>query len=67
MQVYNEKEHAGQKEIENAQFEKSTRKYNATKVYSGRDEQIKESPDIYWDKEQGALGVKSPGSHISNL
>lgn len=53
MQVYNEKEQEGQKEMQNIHFEekKNTRKCNVgVKSYAQGDEKFKEKPDTMWNK-----------------
>lgn len=52
MQVYNEKEQVGEKEIQNVQLQKkgSTRKYNGAKSSAQGDKRFKEKPDAKWNK-----------------
>ena len=61
MQIYNEKEQAEQGRIQNVQFEKKggTRKWNEAKSRVKGDKQIKEKPDIIWDKWSGNLMARS--------
>ena len=61
-QIYNEKEQAKQGKIQTVQFKekRGTRKWNGgAKVCALGNEKFKERPDSKWNKESGALRLRT--------
>lgn len=68
MQDYNEKDQAGQKEIENVQSEGkwSTRECNVgVKPCAEKDKEIKERPNLQWNKRNDACRVRPCSAKLS--
>lgn len=58
-QMYNDKKQAGQREIQNVQFEKrSTSKCNGVKSSDQGDKRLKEKSDVKWNKRSGEFRTR---------